>query len=77
MDLRRSRPARRGPPYLFAQLDGEDVAALEAGDSGAGWVSYIACDDIEQACVSVERAGGIVGVPPADGAPYGSQCDVR
>jgi len=58
-------------PYLFAQLDGEDVAALEGGDSGAGWVSYISCDDIEQACVSVERAGGIVGVPPTDGAPYG------
>ncbi len=58
-------------PYLFAQLDGEDVGALEGGDSGAGWVSYISCDDIEQACVSVERAGGIVGVPPTDGAPYG------
>ncbi|HEX5730598.1 VOC family protein [Microbacterium sp.] len=56
------------PPYLFATLDGLDAAGLEAGDSGAGWVSYIATDDIGRACVDVERAGGIVGVPPAGGA---------
>jgi len=45
-------------PSLFARLDGLDVGALESGDSGAGWISYIATDDIGQACVSVERAGG-------------------
>ena len=57
-------------PYLFARLDGLDVGALESGDSGAGWVSYIATDAIGQACVAVERAGGLVGVPPA-GSQYG------
>ena len=55
---------------LFARLDGLDVGALESGDSGAGWVSCIATDDIGQACVAVERAGGWVAVPPA-GGPYG------
>ncbi|SFR89997.1 hypothetical protein SAMN04487846_0408 [Microbacterium sp. cf046] len=58
-------------PYLFAQLDGRDVGALEAGSGGEGWVSYISCDDIGQTCIRVERAGGIVGVPPADSSPYG------
>jgi uncharacterized protein len=58
-------------PYLFAQLDGQDVGALEAGDTGAGWVSYLSSDDIADTCVRVEKAGGIVGVPPTDGSPYG------
>jgi len=55
---------------LFARLDGLDVGALESGESGAGWVSYIATDDIGQSCVAVEHAGGSVAVPPASG-PYG------
>lgn len=58
------------PAYLFARLDDLDAAGLEESDSGAGWVSFIATDDIRRACVDVERAGGIVGVPPAGGT-YG------
>ncbi|MFB9644640.1 VOC family protein [Microbacterium terregens] len=61
-------------PYLFAQLDGRDVGALEPvapGQPGAAWISYIACDDIEDACLRIERAHGLVGVPPADAGPYG------
>ena len=62
-----------GPPdgsYLLAQLDGKDVGALERGDSGAGWVSYIACDDIEATSSLVQSAGGTVLAPPA-GSDFG------
>jgi predicted enzyme related to lactoylglutathione lyase len=64
-------------PYLFAQLEGLDVGAIQAGDSGAGWVSYISCDDIEEACARIQRAGGEVTTPPSSGDEYGRSATCR
>ncbi|MCR2762634.1 VOC family protein [Microbacterium sp. zg.B48] len=63
-----------GPPYLFAQRDGLDVGGLGPTASGRptpAWISHIACDDIVDACLRIERAGGLVAVPPAEYGPYG------
>lgn len=56
--------------YAFARLDGADAGAIQHG-GGAGWVSFIACDDIEAACSAVERAGGTVTSPPDAGSAFG------
>lgn len=64
-----------GPPgaaYVIAQLDGKDAAALDQGDSGAGWISYVSCEDIDATCSLVESAGGTVITPPESGPPGAS-----
>ena len=66
-----------GDPYLFARLDGRDVGAIQAGDSDAGWVSYISCDDLEETCARVERQGGAVLVAPSEGDEYGRSATCR
>ena len=63
-----------GPPdatdaYTFARVEGKDVAALEQGTSGAGWLGYIACDDIAATCLLIESAGGTVLASAAGGDP--------
>lgn len=57
--------------YLIASLDGRDAAAIAPGDSGAGWVSYIACDDADDTAEAVVRAGGVVLSDPEDAGPGG------
>lgn len=57
--------------YRFAKLDGEDVGAVSRAADGAKWMSFIACDDIEDACARVERAGGSVVEPPDTGSAFG------
>jgi uncharacterized protein len=57
--------------FLFARLDGQDVGALARSDAPAGWVSFIACDDVEAACAAVSAAGGIVIAAPDAGSPFG------
>ncbi|MET0837208.1 MAG: VOC family protein [Marmoricola sp.] len=54
------------PPYVIAQLDGQDVAGLSAagGTAAAGWNTYVAVDDIEAAAAEVQAAGGRVTSPP-------------
>ncbi|MET0859641.1 MAG: VOC family protein [Microbacterium sp.] len=64
-----------GPPgsaYAIARLQGKDVGGLEQGDSGAGWVSYVACDDIDATCTLIRSAGGTILVAPSHGEPGAS-----
>ncbi|GAA1920031.1 VOC family protein [Microbacterium aoyamense] len=57
--------------YLFARIDGEDAGAIALKDADGGWISFIACDDIDATCAAVERAGGFVADPPDEGSPFG------
>jgi uncharacterized protein len=57
--------------YLIATRDGEDAAALSAGEGSLGWVSYIACDDADATAALVGAAGGNVLEPPEDAGPGG------
>ncbi|MET0812099.1 MAG: VOC family protein [Microbacterium sp.] len=57
--------------YLFARLDGQDAGAIARKDAAARWVSFIACDDVEATCAGIDRAGGVVTVPPDAGSPFG------
>lgn len=57
--------------YLFARLDGQDVGAIQRSDTGDGWVSFIACDDVERVCAAVTAAGGTVLAGPDAGSPFG------
>lgn len=56
-----------GRSYLLARLHGLEAAAIGQGETGAGWVSYIACDDIEATCELIERRGGRVLIAPDHG----------
>lgn len=56
-----------GRSYLLARLHGRDVGAIGQGETGAGWVSYIACDDVDATCELIERAGGRVLIAPDHG----------
>lgn len=56
--------------YLIATLDGHDVAAVGPGD-GAGWNTYIACDDADATAATVAAAGGRIVAPPEDAGPGG------
>ncbi|MFJ6652113.1 VOC family protein [Microbacterium sp. NPDC091313] len=56
--------------YLIATLNGQDAAALAPGD-GDGWLSYIACDDVDVTATMVEAAGGRVIDSPEDAGPGG------
>ncbi|MET0296383.1 MAG: VOC family protein [Microbacterium sp.] len=56
--------------YLFARLDGQDAGAIARADD-RGWVSFIACDDIDEACARVARLGGRVIDEPDAGTPFG------
>ena len=68
--------------YLFARLDGGegegvgDAGAISRSDDQPSWVSFIACDDIEATCAAVERAGGLVAVPPDEGSPFGRSATI-
>lgn len=57
--------------YLIATLDGQDVAAVQPGEGGRGWVSYIACDDADETARLVSSAGGRVVEEPEDAGPGG------
>lgn len=62
--------------YLFARLDGEDAGAIARSDATPAWISFIACDDIDATCAAVERAGGLLAVPPDAGSPFGRSATV-
>jgi uncharacterized protein len=57
--------------FLFARLDGQDVGAQQRSAAPEGWVSFIACDDVEAACDAVTAAGGTVVAAPDAGSPFG------
>jgi predicted enzyme related to lactoylglutathione lyase len=63
--------------YMIAKLNGEDAAALAPGESSAGWLSYIACDDADATAEAITRAGGIIVDAPEDAGPGGrtATCD--
>ncbi|MFC8680469.1 VOC family protein [Microbacterium ureisolvens] len=56
--------------YLIATLDGEDAAALAAGDR-AEWMSYIATEGVDATATAVANAGGRVLEAPEDAGPGG------
>jgi predicted enzyme related to lactoylglutathione lyase len=59
-------------PYLIAQLDGRDAAAIApAGEPTAVWNTYVAVDDADDATAGVVRAGGRVVRPAEDAGPGG------
>lgn len=57
--------------YLIATLDGQDAAALATGDGTDGWLSYIACDDVDVTADTVIAAGGSILSPPEEAGPGG------
>jgi len=63
--------------YLIATLDGQDVAAVQPGDDGLGWVSYIACDDADKTAALVAASGGEVVEEPEDAGPGGRAAGCR
>jgi predicted enzyme related to lactoylglutathione lyase len=63
------------PPYLIAQLDGEDAAGLggpppQRDRALNRWSTYVAVDDLEASLAEVEGAGGRV-VDPVEQAGEG------
>ena len=58
------------PDYRIATVDGQDVAALGAGER-ARWNTYIAADDTDAAAAQVRTAGGQVTREPVDAGPGG------
>jgi predicted enzyme related to lactoylglutathione lyase len=63
------------PPYLIAQLDGEDAAGLggpppQRDRALNRWNTYVAVDDLESSLAEVESAGGRV-VDPVEQAGEG------
>ncbi len=63
------------PPYLIAQLDGEDAAGLggpppQRESALNRWSTYVAVDDLEQTIAAVEGAGGRL-VDPVEQAGEG------
>ena len=59
-----------GGAYVIAQLDGQDVAGLASGTSGA-WNTYVAVDDADSAAARVIDAGGRVVDGPTAFGPAG------
>ena len=58
--------------YLFATLDGQDVAAIGPGTSDtAAWNTYVAVDDVDATAAAVARLGGTVSAGPEDAGPGG------
>ena len=63
------------PPYLIAQLDGDDAAGLggpppQRDRALNRWNTYVAVDDLEETLASVEGVGGSV-VDPVEQAGEG------
>lgn len=56
--------------YLIATLNGQDAAAIAPGDK-AQWISYIACESVDDQVEAVRAAGGVITDPPADAGPGG------
>jgi predicted enzyme related to lactoylglutathione lyase len=64
--------------YLIATLEGQDVAAIgpATGDT-AGWNTYVAVDDADEAATAVAAAGGQVTAGPEDAGPGGRAASCR
>ena len=62
--------------YFIATMQGEDVAAIGSlppgkGDAAPSWITYIACDDLEETMAAVRAAGGEVTTEPRTTGPAG------
>ncbi len=69
-------PAEAPGTYLIAGLAGQDVAAIGSAsprteETLPSWITYVACDDLEQAMASVSAAGGTVLTEPQSPGPAG------
>ena len=69
-------PAELPAHYLIATLEGHDVAAVgslppEAPSEPPSWITYVACDDLEEAMAAVAESGGEVLTSPQVPGPAG------
>lgn len=64
------------PEYLYAMLDGQEVAGLyprhPGPDARSMWSAYLATDDIGATCAAVREAGGSLVVAPRPVGPLGT-----
>lgn len=69
-----------GRHYLIASVDGREVAAIGPKPVGLEgltsiWTSYLAVDDVDQACDRIAEAGGQVFFDPGDKGADGTDGD--